>query len=250
MQAPPSSPRPKRRIRQGVFILPSALTIGSVLCAFYAIIQAYRGEFDRAGAFIIAAAILDTLDGRIARLTRTATDFGRELDSLADAISFGLAPALIVYFYALKDLHRAGWLLAFLYITCGIIRLARFNVLAIAGHRKNFVGLPIPAGASFFALLLLLGAPPTSVLYPIGALAMSYLMVSTIPYPAFKDLDIKTMRPTFTLLAIVLLFLVVAFHPALSLFIMLCVYLLSGPALLIVEHRSRRHESPEPQDEL
>lgn len=250
MQVPPSSPRPKRRIRQGVFILPSALTIASVLCAFYAIVQGFRGRFETAGTFIIAAAILDTLDGRIARLTRTATDFGRELDSLADAISFGLAPALIVYFYALKDLHRAGWLLAFLYITCGIIRLARFNVLAIAGHRKNFVGLPIPAAASFFALLLMLGAPPTSALYPVGALAMSYLMVSTIPYPAFKDMDLKTMRPTFTLLAIVLLFLVVAFHPALSLFIMLCVYLLSGPGLLVFEHRTRRHEAPEPQDEL
>ena len=250
MQVPPSSPRPKRRIRQGVFILPSALTIGSVFCAFYAIIQAYRGRFDSAGTFIIVAAILDTLDGRIARITRTATDFGRELDSLADAISFGVAPALTIYFYALKDLNRPGWLLAFLYITCGIIRLARFNVLAIAGHRKNFVGLPIPAAASFFALLILLGAPPTSILYPIGALVMAYLMVSTIPYPAFKDLDLKTMRPTFTLLAILLLFLIVAFHPALSLFIMLCVYLLSGPGLLIFEHRNRNREIPEPQDEI
>jgi CDP-diacylglycerol--serine O-phosphatidyltransferase len=250
VQGPPSSPRPKRRIRQGVFILPSALTIGSVFCAFYAIVQAYRGRFETAGTFIIVAAILDTLDGRIARLTRTATDFGRELDSLADAISFGLAPALTIYFFALKDLNRAGWLLAFLYITCGIIRLARFNVLAIAGHRKHFVGLPIPAAASFFALLLLLDTPPDSVLFPIGALVMAYLMVSTIPYPAFKDLELKTMRPTFTLLAIVLLFLVVAFHPAISLFVLLCVYLLAGPVLLLLDRRDRRKNFSEYQDEL
>lgn len=250
MQVAPSFPKSRRRMRRGVFILPSALTIGSIYCAFNAIIVAYRGQFEHAGIWILVAAVLDTLDGRIARLTRTATDFGRELDSLADAVAFGVAPALCIYFYTLKDIEKVGWLLAFLYVTCGIIRLARFNILALSGAKKNFVGLPIPAAASFLALLLLLGVPTSSLVYPIGILGLAYLMVSTIPYPAFKDLDIKTMRPTFTLLAIVLIFLIVAFHPPYSLFILLNVYLASGPFLLISRRFSRRKEEVEIQDEI
>ncbi|MEJ5166301.1 MAG: CDP-diacylglycerol--serine O-phosphatidyltransferase [Thermoanaerobaculia bacterium] len=229
MQDIPLLPK-KKKPKKGIYVFPSILTIGSVYCGFFALIKSFNGKFEAAGLWIIIAAILDTLDGRIARLTKTSTDFGKELDSLADAISFGVVPSIVLYNYSLKEMGRAGILLTFLYLTCGIIRLARFNTLPSLS-RAYFVGLPIPASASFIALSLILRVPNSSLIFPIAVLILSYLMVSTIPYPSFKELELKTMRPTFTLLSIVLLFLIVAFHPPLSLLLLLLTYYLSGPYL-------------------
>ncbi len=229
----------KKKPRKGIYIFPSILTIASIYCGFTALIKAFNFKYETAGIFILIAAALDTLDGRIARLTKTTTDFGKELDSLADAISFGVVPALIIYFYSLKELGRAGILLTFLFLTCGIIRLARFNTL-MPVSKSYFLGLPIPASASFIALCLILDVPKNSLIFPISILILSYLMVSTLPYPSFKELDIKTMRPTFTLLSIVLLFLIVAFHPPLSMLMLLLTYYLSGPYLFFSKKLIRK----------
>lgn len=221
----------KKKPKKGIYIFPSMLTIGSIYCGFYALVKSFNLKWEAAGLWIIFAAILDTLDGRIARLTKTSTEFGKELDSLADATSFGVVPSIILYNYSLKDLGKAGILLTFLYLTCGIIRLARFNTLLPSVSKAYFLGLPIPASASFIALSLILKIPQNSMIYPISILLLSYLMVSTLPYPSFKELELKTMKPTFTLLSIVLLFLIVAFHPPLSLMLLLITYYLSGPYL-------------------
>ncbi len=230
----------KKKSKKGIYIFPSILTIGSIYCGFYALIKSFNYKWEAAGLWIILAAILDTLDGRIARLTKTSTEFGKELDSLADALSFGIVPAIILYNYSLKELGRAGILLTFLYLTCGIIRLARFNTLMPYVSKSHFLGLPIPASASFFALALILKLPKDSLVFPISTLILSYLMVSTLPYPSFKELEIKTMKPTFTLLSIVLLFLIIAFHPPLSLLILLLTYYFSGPYLFFSKKLLKR----------
>lgn len=230
----------KRKPKRGIYVFPSILTIGSVYCGFYALIKSFNLKWETAGLWIIFAAILDTLDGRIARLTKTSSDFGKELDSLADAISFGVVPSIILYNYSLKEMGRAGILLTFLYLTCGIIRLARFNTLLPNISKAYFVGLPIPASASFIALSLILEVPGNSFILPVAVLVLSYLMVSTLPYPSFKELELKTMRPTFTLLSIVLLFLIVAFHPPLSLLLLLITYYLSGPYLFFSKKLIRK----------
>lgn len=230
----------KKKPKKGIYIFPSILTIGSIYCSFFALIKSFNGKWETAGLWIIIAAILDTLDGRIARLTKTSTEFGKELDSLADAVSFGMVPALIIYNYSLKDLGKAGILLTFLYLTCGIIRLARFNTMMPQVSKLYFLGLPIPASASFIALTLILKVPGSSIIFPVAVLILSYLMVSTLPYPSFKELEIKTMRPTFTLLSIVLLFLIVAFHPPLSLLLLLLTYYLSGPYLFFSKKLLKR----------
>lgn len=229
----------KKKPKKGIYIFPSILTVGSIYCSFYALIKSFNFKWEGAGLWIIFAAFLDTLDGRIARLTKTSTEFGKELDSLADAISFGVVPSIILYNYSLKEMGKAGILLTFLYLTCGIIRLARFNTLPSIS-KTYFVGLPIPASAAFIALSLILDVPTNSLIFPVSVLILSYLMVSTLPYPSFKELELKTMRPTFTLLLIVLLFLIVAFHPPLSLLLLLLTYYLSGPYLFFSKKLIRK----------
>jgi CDP-diacylglycerol--serine O-phosphatidyltransferase len=230
----------KKKPKKGIYIFPSILTIGSIYCGFHALIKSFSFKWEAAGVWIIVAAILDTLDGRIARLTKTSTEFGKELDSLADAVSFGVVPSIVLYNYSLKEMGKVGVLLTFLYLTCGIIRLARFNILMPSISKAFFLGLPIPASASFIALSLILKVPQNSLIFPFSALILSYLMVSTLPYPSFKELEIKTMKPTFTLLSIVLLFLIVAFHPPLSLLILLLTYYLSGPYLFFSKKLLKR----------
>lgn len=221
----------KRKPKKGVYLFPSILTVASIFCGFNALMKSFNLRWESAGIWIILAAFLDTIDGRIARFTRTSTEFGKELDSLADAFSFGAVPSLIIYNYSLKNFGKLGILLTFLYLTCGIIRLARFNTMLPSISRAYFLGLPIPSSACFIALSLILKFPKDSMVYPVSIFILSYLMVSTLPYPSFKDLEFKTMKPTLTLLLIVLIFLVIAFHPPLSLLLILITYYLSGPYL-------------------
>src|SRR5437667_5372124 len=144
------APRP-RRFRRGAAILPSLFTTGNLFLGFWAIVKTLHGEYEEAAPLIGWAIVLDMLDGRIARLTGTASEFGGELDSLADVISFGVAPALLVYCWAFASVPRAGWLAAFLFVTCGALRLARFNVQRHVVDGRWFVGLPIPAAAAQIA---------------------------------------------------------------------------------------------------
>ena len=211
-QTRPVTLEPRRRrmpfdLRKALFILPNAFTISSIFCGFYSILLSTSGEgpdaFRRAGIALFFAAFFDGIDGRVARLTRTQSDFGVQIDSLADVISFGVSPAVLVYEWGLKnyqplvndDLHLVGKLIAFTFCACGAIRLARFNVLAARGQgsSKYFIGLPIPGAATMLISIIIaqvvMVGEPVQALSAIAAVvvALSYLMVSRVRFRTFKD---------------------------------------------------------------
>jgi CDP-diacylglycerol---serine O-phosphatidyltransferase len=208
------SDQEKQRFRRGVYLLPSLFTIGNMFCGYACVAYAMRGELETAAPFIGIAVILDMLDGRIARLTGSTSAFGREFDSLADVVSFGMAPALLVFSWGLEPLGRLGWAAGFVFVSAGAIRLARFNIQT-ATDKRYFVGLPIPAAAAVPAA--------TVYVYPNGlhdyasalpALALmlipAVLMVSTIRYRSFKTIDLQARRPYKILLAVIILFFAIA----------------------------------------
>ena len=215
--------------------LPCLFTTASLLSGFYAIISAINGNFFHAAVAIIVAGIFDALDGRIARMTKTTSLFGMEYDSLSDLVSFGVAPALLAYLWALEPYGRYGWLAAFLYVATTALRLARFNSLALEKSPKDFVGLPCPAAAGMIATTVLfsryLGATETVKHISILILVylLSYLMVSNIRYMSFKHPAAKR-KKTFQVTVVMVLFLIlVAAEPPLTLFVIGLVYVLSGP---------------------
>jgi CDP-diacylglycerol--serine O-phosphatidyltransferase len=225
----------RERLSRGLFVLPTLFTVGNLFCGYLSIWGSIRGMFEAAAILIIAAAVLDMLDGRIARLTNSASEFGEEYDSLADLVSFGVAPAVLAYSWGLSDFARLGWMASFLFVVCGSMRLARFNIQTHVVDKKYFIGLPIPAAAGTIAVLVL--ATPERLVdrvWMTGLLAvtvlLSYLMISTIRYRSFKDLDLKRRRPAWILPAIALAFAVVAYRPRLALLALSFVFVLSGPA--------------------
>lgn len=236
-----------RSIRRGVSILPSLFTTGNLFLGFWSIVKGIDGRFGEAALLIGGAAVLDMLDGRIARLTGTQSEFGAQLDSLADAVSFGVAPALLAYVWALSLVPRAGWPAAFLFVVCGVMRLARFNVQKAVVDARYFVGLPIPAGAAqVAAVVFVVGRPPSDPLQVSVMLALvvavGLLMVSTFRYRSFKGIDLRRRRSYLTVLAIALLFLLVATQPEATLLSMTCLYTLSGPAAWVWGALRRRKE--------
>jgi CDP-diacylglycerol--serine O-phosphatidyltransferase len=241
--------RPRRdRLRRGVYLLPSLLTMGNMFCGYACVVYAMRGEYETAAPFIGIAIVLDMLDGRIARLTGTTSAFGVEFDSLADVISFGVAPAILSFAWGLSPLGRLGWAAGFLFVAAAAMRLARFNVQSAAGGDKRyFVGMPSPAAASIPAA--------TVYAYPWGlydyraalpALAMvvvpAVLMVSTIRFRSFKTLDSKTRRPYTVLIFVAAGIMLIATHPRFMLVAMAYSYLASafiGLAITRFRHRGR-----------
>jgi CDP-diacylglycerol--serine O-phosphatidyltransferase len=224
------------RLRRGVFLVPSLLTTANIFCGFASIVMAFEGDFRRAAILIIAAAILDGLDGRVARLIGGSSEFGGEYDSLADVVSFGIAPAFIAHVWGLEPLHRYGWLLAFLFLVCGAIRLARFNLHHGATDRRWFVGLPIPMAASSIAgTVLVFNTPlrtkPLSAVFGLAVLGISFLMVSRFRYRSFKDIDLRARRPFRTVLAIVGIFVGIALNYRIACLAIAGIYGLSGPVL-------------------
>jgi CDP-diacylglycerol--serine O-phosphatidyltransferase len=220
--------------RRGIFLLPSLLTTGNLFCGFLALVLTAQQRFSEAAVSLFVGMVMDMLDGKVARLTRTTTQFGVEFDSLADVVSFGVAPAFMVYSLALAPLGRAAWLGAFLFVICGALRLARFNVYTGVTDRRYFVGLPIPAAAGMVAsVVLLVGNDELdrwqSSLIAIGTYLVSLLMVSTFRYYSFKEIDLARRRPVGLLLLVVLGVLIVATHPQWFLFALFAAYLLSGP---------------------
>jgi CDP-diacylglycerol--serine O-phosphatidyltransferase len=199
--------------RRGIFLLPSLLTTGNLFCGFLAIILAAEARYTEAAVAIFVAMVMDMLDGKVARLTKTTTQFGVEFDSLADVVSFGVAPAFMLYTFALAPLGRAAWLGAFLFVACGALRLARFNV--------------------YSAVMLLLGNDELErwqgAAIAVGTYAVAILMVTTFRYYSFKEIDFARRRPTGVLLVVVLAVLIVATHPQWFLFVLLSAYVLSGP---------------------
>jgi len=220
--------------RRGIFLLPSLLTTGNLFCGFLAIVLSAQARFVEAAVAIFVGMILDILDGKVARLTRTTTQFGVEFDSLADVVSFCVAPAFMLYALALREFGRVAWLGAFLFVICGALRLARFNVYQGVTDRRYFVGLPTPAAAGIVAstALLLDGVEIgrwQAAAISVGTVVVALLMVSTFRYYSFKEVDFARRRPAQVLVLFVLGVLIVATHPQWFLFILFSLYLLSGP---------------------
>jgi CDP-diacylglycerol---serine O-phosphatidyltransferase len=232
------APERRRLSRRGLYVLPTLFTVGNLFCGYLSVWHSINSSFEWAAGLVFIAALLDGLDGRVARLTNTASEFGEEYDSLADVISFGMAPAILLYFWGLSgepDLKRLGFMISFLFVVCGSMRLARFNIQTHVVDKRYFVGLPIPMAASVPAALVLsnpgarLTRPGVFLLLAMTA-ALSYLMVSTIRYRSFKDLDLKRRRPVGVLLVIALVMALIGFRPSLSLLTASAVFALSGPA--------------------
>ncbi len=218
---------------KGIYILPNLFTTASLFAAFYAIIQSTVGNFGNAAIAVIVAAVLDMLDGRVARMTNTASDFGKEYDSLVDLVAFGLAPALILFEWGLQSLGKAGWLVAFTYVATTALRLARFNTQEVPSKRY-FQGLPCPAAAVLLAAAVwtaesyaLTGTSFTVAGFILMGL-LAFAMVSAMPYRSFKDLDLKHRVPFVAVLALVLVFVLISFDPPAVLLAIFSVYAASG----------------------
>jgi CDP-diacylglycerol--serine O-phosphatidyltransferase len=245
--APIAYRRRPTRFRRGASILPSLFTTGNLFLGFWAVIKTMHGQYQEAAPLIVGAIVLDTLDGYIARLTGTTSEFGGELDSLADVISFGVAPAVLAYSWAFGTIERVGWLAAFLFVVCGALRLARFNVQRNIVDSRYFVGLPIPAAAAQVAAwVTFMPQPLTSRTESAAAVALmtvwAFLMVSTFRYLSFKKLDLRSRRSYITVLGIALLFLLVALEPRLVFLGLATTYWLSGPALYLAGVGRRRRD--------
>ena len=225
----------KRYSQHGIYVLPNLLTSANLFCGFYALIAAIQGHYLKAAIAIMVAAVFDWLDGKIARLTHAVSRFGLEYDSLCDAISFGVAPAILVYLWALQPFGRLGWLAALLFLACGTLRLARFNTQVGHMDSEYFNGLPIPAAAFMIAATVLLhdrlgGSGTTKhVTILIMIYVLSFLMVSTIKYYGFKDPRLFLKMKFNMLVAVILFAIVIAAEPSVTFFVIMLSYVLSGP---------------------
>jgi CDP-diacylglycerol--serine O-phosphatidyltransferase len=222
-----------RKLRRGIYLLPTLFTIGNLFCGYASIVQSADGSFRLAALLLIIAGILDGLDGRIARLTGTTSEFGLQFDSLADVVSFGVAPACLMYYWALTPLERTGWLIAFLFVICTSMRLARFNIRAAATDKRFFVGLPSPPAAGALAsVVFVFPQPPAEAWLPAvtaaGIIAVALLMISRFRYRSFKDFDLRNRRSYVQILPIAALLVGLFSTPEVLLFLAGW-YLLSGP---------------------
>lgn len=237
------------RVR-GIYLLPNLFTTAALFAGFYSIVAAMKGYFDLAAIWVFVAMVLDTLDGRVARMTNTQTAFGAQYDSLSDMVAFGIAPALLVYSWALFTLGKLGWLAAFLYAAGTALRLARFNTQPLDYDKRYFQGLPSPAGAGVIAGVVWLGntyeLEGILIAIPVALLTVviAGLMVSTIRYYSFKQIDLKGRVPFVVLLIPVLIIAGIAIDPPQVLFAIFFVYAFSGPLITLWQIRQirRRHQ--------
>lgn len=227
--------RSSKKLRRGIYLLPTLFTIGNLLFGFASVVLSFRGEIKRAALFIIIAGVLDLVDGRIARMTGTTSEFGSEFDSLADIGSFGISPAMLAYAWILEPFGRVGWFIAFLYVVCAAMRLARFNIQAHSGERRHFVGLSSPVAAgSLAALAFAFPAQPPfgnavaiALLLLVGTLAL--LMVSRLRYRSFKDLGLLNRQSYIYVLPLALVMVGVLIWPRWVMLAIAGIYLLSAP---------------------
>lgn len=237
----------RQKERKGIYILPNLFTSASLFGGFYAIIAAIQGRYEAAATAIIVSAIFDGLDGRVARLTHTTSQFGVEFDSLSDLVAFGVAPGILAFQWALRPFGRFGWLAAFLFVICGALRLARFNVQKNVQDPGFFKGLPIPSAACFIASMILFFEDvdwvpeDTALLILVMAYVLSFLMVSSIPFNSFKSFDIRNQKPFHVLVSLILICTVIAYKPKIMFFLIMAAYVLSGPLLGVYRLYSRRH---------
>jgi CDP-diacylglycerol--serine O-phosphatidyltransferase len=223
------------RMKKGIYVLPNLFTTANLFCGFYSAIAAMKGLYEIAAITILIAVVMDSLDGRIARMTHTTSKFGGEYDSLCDLVTFGVAPAILVYNWSLFSYGKIGWLAAFLFVVCGALRLARFNVQIGVIDSRFFNGLPIPGGASVLAtgviLYFFLGGEGRFPhwLIMVGVVAVALFMVSSIKYYSFKDLNFFSRQPFMSFMLIVLVLVTVVAYTEIMLFTLAFGYSLSGP---------------------
>jgi len=232
-------------MRKGIYILPNLITLLSMFSGFYSIVASLNSDYERAAWAILVASIFDVLDGWVARITHTATRFGIEIDSLSDVISFGVAPGILVYTWSLSSFGRIGWLGSFFLVACAALRLARFNVQMGSTEKKHFTGLPSPAAALMVVTTVLAYEEIIEILinfklvqlaemagkdYWVLALTclVAALMVSNITYHGLKEANLRERRPFGILVAIAVFLVVVAYHPAIVLFLVLILYVATG----------------------
>ncbi len=235
--------------RRGVYIIPSLFTVANIFCGFYSVVESSRGHMERSALLILVAIVADILDGRIARLTGASSDFGEVFDSLADVISFGVAPSLLVFNWGLWRVPRPGTAVAFLFLVAAAIRLARFSSKTTSS--MDFVGLPSPAGAGSIALFVLVS--PSPVLHPgfipvvaCFVIALSLLMVSNLHYRSFKDVDLRRRWPVTTIFIIAIVVSLVTLTPHV-LSVMAAIYVLSAPISVLARRARRPKPSTAPQ---
>ena len=233
--------------RQGIYLLPNLFTTGALFAGFYAVIAAMRGDFESAPIAILAAMVLDGLDGRVARMTNTQSKFGAEYDSLSDMVSFGVAPALVMFSFALGDLGKFGWSAAFIYVACAALRLARFNTQIDTADKNFFTGLASPSAACIIVSAVWVcndlgwvgAGQPVELGYLLGVLTatIGFMMIANFPYYSFKGLDFHGRVPFVVMIAVVFVFSLVTLDPPLVLLIGFLAYALSGPVMAVVKKK-------------
>jgi len=244
----------EKKRRYGIYLLPNLFTTAGLFGGFFAIIAAMSGRFEAAAIAVFIAMFMDGLDGRIARMTNTQSDFGKEYDSLADMVSFGLAPALVIYQWALVPLGKVGFAAAFIYAAGAALRLARFNTQAGIADKRYFQGLASPAAAALVVGFVWWGydgvwaREDIAWLAAILTVAAGLLMVSNVRYNSFKDQDLKGRVPFFKILLVVVIFGLVAMDPAIMLFLIALAYAVSGIVLTLMQLRQHRADRRTPPD--
>jgi CDP-diacylglycerol--serine O-phosphatidyltransferase len=254
MDTTPEQPVKKRR--RGIYLLPNLITTAGLFAGFYGIVAATQDKFEYAAVAIFIAMILDGLDGRVARMTNTQTEFGAEYDSLADMASFGLAPALIMFEWSLSSLvdvsytlGKLGWLAAFLYVASGALRLARFNTRASNTDKRYFQGLPSPAAAAVVIGFVWacfdngIKGEDVSIIALVIIVFAGVMMVSNVSYYSFKDIDFKNKVPFMAMLIVVMIFVFAAINPPITLFACFMLYALSGPVISIMRRFRKRSKA-------
>jgi CDP-diacylglycerol---serine O-phosphatidyltransferase len=241
---------PQRLRRKGIYILPNLFTLAALFGGFYAIVMAMNQRFEQAAIGVFCAMVLDSLDGRVARMTNTQSAFGEQMDSLSDMVSFGAAPALIVYEWALKGMGKLGWIVAFVYCAAAALRLARFNVNTAVVDKRFFQGLPSPAAAAlvvgFIWLMDDVGYQGFREGPWLGWVALGFTlyagltMVTNVPFYSFKDVHFKRSVPFIFTVAIALGFALIAYHPPTVLFGLFVIYGLSGYVVYVWKRRTGR----------
>jgi CDP-diacylglycerol--serine O-phosphatidyltransferase len=249
-----------KSFEKGIYLLPNLMTMIALFSGFYAVIAGMNGDYQLGAIAIFVAMVFDGLDGRIARMTQTSSAFGAEFDSLADMISFGLAPALLMYQWVLSGYGKIGWLVAFVFTAAAALRLARFNTQVGVADKRYFQGLPSPAAAALIAGFIWmfetnplnpdLAGPVALALTAVAGL----MMVSNIRFSSFKELNLKDKVPFVTLLLAVLVFVVITLKPSMILFLLFLLYAISGPVWTLKEIQRRRQnrrrnkpENPQPE---
>ncbi len=248
---PAAAPAPRPLRRRGMYLLPNGLTTAALFSGFYAIVQAMNHDFYTAAVAIFVAMVLDSLDGRVARMTHTQSDFGAEFDSLSDMVAFGIAPALVVYEWALLGLGKPGWLAAFVYVSGTALRLARFNTNLAVVDKRFFQGLPSPAAAALVAGFVWIvvddgrySGPDVAWVAWFVTIYAGLSMVSNSPFYSFKVINLRKSVPFFAILLIVLAFIITAADPPKVLFALFVVFGLSGHFVWVVRQLRRRRAAP------